>query len=261
MKIFYENFDGIEYLLYEYFPNFKYFKIRTEEINNKDKIFKIKSNLQFNEPSKMNLKSIFSSIICKYCNNCIEIENSDRLPSIGWEELVDHWSCHNNEFKSLLNLKPKPRTNSILYSNFYFLINSINYCCWKENKENQILKIFYNEINTIYDDKDIIYIFLEEYFKNNDILQINNVIIKFYNESIIAMEENDENNGLHEYFYKSLKVGYKIVNKKHEKKEINEYYRERIIALLNENKIDRKIDGYILSFIFSDKTKIKEIRK
>lgn len=191
--------------------------ICTEKINSLY-IYKFK-NQNFNvKNNSFKIESLFS-----------EYEHANKLPEDGWQELIDYWSCHNSEFRSVLDLKMRPRKNGVLYSYFYFIKDR---------------KIFYNEL---FDEEicdKIIFNFFENHFVNNNSFVFFcgcNIEVKFFN--VVYLEEND---GLK----KAFKVGYKETKKIPKYSDaINEYFSKMILNRLVENKLDIEILGYKLSFI------------
>lgn len=144
----------------------------------------------------------------------------NRLPQEGWQELIDCWSCHDNEFKSMLELDMKPRKNGILASNFYIIAsdNVLPNCCKAK------VRCFYNELIHNYSDNMFIFKFFEEYFfhKSSIVLKNSGLIYEiklFYRCGVV------HNNICKEAF----KVGYKISEKpEDEDSYIGEYFKNMI---------------------------------
>lgn len=213
--------------------------IEKEEIINNTKIYtiiiknKIKTNFQ-----SFNLKDI-KTIKCSHGEE-FDFKFINKLPQEGWQELIDCWSCHNCEFKSMLDLKIKPRKNGILVSNFYLLAdeNAIPSCC------KNIAKFSYENLKFDFSDSLFIYNFFEEYFfgKNSLIFQFKNknYEIKLFYKCLLFIKD----------FEKSLKIGIKITEKIPDFDVfIPDYYKEKIIENINANKINVLILGYEISFI------------
>ena len=172
------------------------------------------------------------------------------LPQEGWEELVDCWSCHNCEFKTMLDLKPRPRKEGVLVSDFFLLINDVDLpeCCKKNTA--CIRKLFYNEV--VLDgvsDAAIIYSYLNTYFKSNAslFLEANHKkyeIRCFYKATLISANDNSIEKK------ESIKVGIKETHKRFDSgKNINRFYSEAIYNTIMSNKIDISMLGYCISFI------------
>ncbi|KAH9411496.1 hypothetical protein HK407_05g08710 [Ordospora pajunii] len=186
------------------------------------------------------------------CIHGIEIEHTsiNILPQEGWEELVDCWSCHNCEFKTVLDLKPKPRKEGILVSDFFLLINDMDLpeCCKKNTP--CIRKLFYNEL--VLDgipETAIIYSYLNTYFKTNAslFLEVNHKkyeIRCFYKATLVSA--NDDALEKQE----SIKVGIKETHKRFESSNnINQFYSQAICSTIMSNKIGISMLGYCISFI------------
>lgn len=96
-------------------------------------------------------------------------ESVNRLPQDGWQELIDCWSCHDSEFRGMLDLKIRPRRMGILTSNFYFIAHEsvLPPCCSGRSK------LFYGDVVTRHPRRSYIYKFFEEYFesKNSIVLE------------------------------------------------------------------------------------------
>ncbi|KAF7684379.1 hypothetical protein TCON_0424 [Astathelohania contejeani] len=183
---------------------------------------------------------------CK-CGKQIKYESLNRLPLDGWEELINCWSCHDSEFKSMLDLKIKPRKMGILYSNFYLLINGedLPKCCFNVQG---IQQIFYNQLNVLDPEKLLFFYFEELFFNSSNFLFIVNSVkyeIKYFHDAVVLSIEEDSIN-----VNKALKVGYKITNKVVKNpKHINEYYLKELIRILNDNSLKLKILDFEISFL------------
>lgn len=180
---------------------------------------------------------------CKHGKNLNYI-TSNKLPSENWDELIEFWSCHNNEFASIKNLTIKIRPKGILLSSFYLLINNedLPSCC--KSQENTV-KIWFNELSCI-DHKNISYDYLEEYFLNNNALIIcyNNVYyeIKFFYTCQNLIIKNL-------IFNRCMKLGIKEKKGKYKLSEnINNFYMEFIFK--NIKKLDIKVMEYQIGFFY-----------
>lgn len=194
-------------------------------------------------PFKNDNKSIdllkINNLRCIHNKN-INFSEIHRLPQEGWQELIDCWSCHNNEFKGMLDLKIKPRKGGILVSNFYLLADKeiLPNCCNKKEK------IFYNEIFSNFSTNQLIFKFFEEQFdmKNTIILLIKGkkYEIKMMYRCITIRKDINE----------SFKVGFKeTVKNNDEDLYIGEYYKEKILEELINNSLEIDYLGYKFSFV------------
>lgn len=186
----------------------------------------------------IDLYTLFTQIKCK-CGTLLAFSKLKRLPEEGWEELIDYWSCHNSEFKSMLDLKIQPRKGEALVSHFYFLANKSDMCCYEGD---DIMKIFYNEVN--FSSREIIYTFFVNYFLHNNSLRFavgeDVYEIKLF-DSVIIMKEK---------YHEAFKVGFRICRKKCNRATVlNEYFAKIILDVLYENKLDIVVLNYSLSFI------------
>lgn len=169
-----------------------------------------------------------------------------RLPQEGWEELIDCWSCHDNEFKGLLDLKVKPRSSGILVSNFYLMAGEkvLPECCKLRDK------IFYNELICEFTAEQFIFKFFEEHFemKNSIVLKVGEKsyeIKLFYRCVLIERSELCMSNE-----HDAFKVGYKETAKsKDDDSFIGDYFKSKIVNQLDKNSIKLSALGYTLSFI------------
>ncbi|KAM0676046.1 hypothetical protein GVAV_000007 [Gurleya vavrai] len=177
---------------------------------------------------------------CK-CGLKINFVSKNLMPSEGWQELVDLWSCHNMEFRSMLDLKPKPRKNSVLLSNFYFLANANDFCCLNLD----LNKIFYNEIFDFKNCLKIVFHHFKTFFMHNNRYQF--VYDNFLYEVMIFEDVFIENG---EYKGEAIKVGYKSIKKCELVSEnINEYFCKLIYKILVDNEIEILVRSYKLSYI------------
>lgn len=185
--------------------------------------------------------------VCCHGND-IEYLSINSLPSEGWEELIECWSCHNNEFKSVLDLKIRPRPKGILLSHLYFILNNedLPACCSVSTKT--IRKIFMNEVAVDgYTNQFFLFQFLKENFKMNIhfLYTFENKAYEmtyFYKCRIYMLENGNLNS------YNALKVGVKETNKKViDKESINNYFVELLHTKMVETGI--RILGYDVGFI------------
>lgn len=175
--------------------------------------------------------------------NRIEFKSINRLPQQGWEELIDCWSCHNNEFKGMLDLEIKPRKEGVLVSNFYMLPHPdiLPQCC--SNKR----KIFYNEVKCRFSEKQFIYKFFQEHFevKSSLVLEVEDVKyeIKVFYACILIKNDPEE-------AIDAFKVGFRISDKKKDDDSfVGDYFKRQIIENLKENSLKVNILGFEASFI------------
>ena len=118
----------------------------------------------------------------------------NRLPQEGWEELIDCWSCHNCEFKTMLGLTPRPRAGGLLLSDLFLLANDADLpvCC--QRGDLSVRKLFYNEVlPSGCSHKTLAYSYLDSHFQNNSALllevdQERYEIRCFYKTMLVAME-------------------------------------------------------------------------
>lgn len=170
----------------------------------------------------------------------LQFSSVNRLPQEGWEELIDCWSCHNSEFRSMLDLKMVPRKNGILVSNFYLLAhrNVVPLCCREKTK------LFYNELCIGYPYSHLVYKFFEEYFANKGsiVLEYEKKAfeIKLFYKCILFKDA----------FKEALKVGIKETDKQPDCDGfIGEFFKQVIFDEIEQNSLGIKIMGYSLSFI------------
>lgn len=223
--------------LFKDYKGIKYSIVSKEEVQGVD-VYTLKLNEVIIEDYKLNFIDV-GSLKCKH-GNTIAYENINMMPHDGWEELIDCWSCHDGEFKKMLDLKIKPRQKGILVSNLYIIPNEkiMPACC--KNK----YKLFFNETICKYSDNDIIFNFFDDYFRSKSILIIH------YNDEFYDIK----------FFYscwifrfnmeKAIKIGFrKIKNVQATQISINDHYSSFIINELQRNSLGIKTIGYELSFI------------
>ncbi|KAM0680810.1 hypothetical protein GINT2_001084 [Glugoides intestinalis] len=183
-----------------------------------------------------------SNVKCTHGNNIV-FKTVHRLPQDSWQELIDCWSCHNNEFKEMLNLKISPRPGGILLSNFYLLANqdTLPECCKGESK------FFYNEIKCVFSDSLFIYKFFEEHFeaKSTLVLRIEdkNYEIKLFYSCVLCKADSCD-------IVDAFKVGFKITDKNNDNdSSVGEYFKNQIFTSLKNNSLKIAILDYEVSFI------------
>lgn len=242
-----ENGDGYIYNDLNIYKNLIDFTTTNIETVNKTCIYSI---------SKINLKQTTNLVNFSYSNyklkcpheKIIDYLTANKLPREGWEELIECWSCHDNEFKTMLDLNIKPRQKGILVSDLYFLINDCDlpFCCSKN--KNSIRKIFFNEIKVEgYSDQNFLYNFFMNYFKSNSLFFYESggksyEINFFYHCTIVLVKDGKLDN------YKAMKVGVKETEKKvSEQNFINDYFKTQIQKSIS--KIGVEVLNYEVGFI------------
>ncbi|WUR04176.1 putative polyadenylation protein [Vairimorpha necatrix] len=195
---------------------------------------------------------------CKHFNK-IEYSSYNLLPSEDWHELIDCWSCHNNEFASVKDLKIKVRPKGLLISSFFLFINKSDLpeCCQDHNnsesfiqdfKSNKTIKLWFNELENV-DHKKVIFDYLFTYFKYN------NIFIFKYKDKIYEMK----------FFYtldffiinknqytKSMKIGIRENPNLYFKPKNNEFINDFYIEMIYNEilYLDIEILNYKTGFIF-----------
>lgn len=170
----------------------------------------------------------------------LRFSSVNRLPQEGWQELIDCWSCHDHEFRSLLDLKIIPRKSGILVSNFYLLAHEdvLPPCCTGRTK------LFYNELDTGYPHSHFVYKFFEEYFANKNSIVLDRekkaLEIKLFYKCVLF--ENT--------FKEAFKIGIKETDKQLDSDSfIGEFFKKMIFDEIYQNCLGIKAMGYDLSFI------------
>jgi ubiquitin-protein ligase E3 D len=195
-------------------------------------------------------------IKCKH-SNVVGYETYNHLPQEGWEELVDHWSCHNSEFKSVLDLRPTPRHGGLLVSGLFLLINSDDMpeCCRRDGFP--VLKMFHNEICLEgYTHSLLIYLYLRSYFETHEkffLVRGNEKyeVKPFYFPKIFKMRNDAASDVLMEY--NAIKVGFRRTDRIAGKSEyVNEFYMNAIYGELMANEVGAEVLGYRVSFITAE---------
>lgn len=176
---------------------------------------------------------------CKH-GKLFDIKTIHRLPQEGWEELIDCWSCHDSEFKSMLDLKMTPRENGILVSNFYFIAhkNIVPSCCFPQ------VRYFFNETTSSLSNSMLVYKYFEEHFMMKNFLVLNldgkYFEIKIFYKCVVVQDTQ----------YLAFKVGFKETTKiVEEDTHIGAFFKNEIMKHLNENSLKIPLLGYELSFI------------
>ena len=231
------NYDEVQYYL-------KNFKIINMKIVNDIIIYTINYQILYKNTE------IQLEIKCKH-NKIIQYKRLNKMPHLNWEELVDSWSCHKSEFKSLKNINIKSIDGRIMIGDFFCVIPKINipYCCKTNIDDNCSVKIFYNELHINISDNKIIYDFFKEYFYSYYTLFLNLNIIKLeirylYDCNILLI-----NNKSHQKQCKAIKIAVRITNKVDDIKEINDYYKNAILNHIKNNNLNIKFNDYTISYI------------
>ncbi|KAI5174471.1 hypothetical protein PAEPH01_2083 [Pancytospora epiphaga] len=178
--------------------------------------------------------------ICCLHGTPINYQSINRLPHDGWEELIDCWSCHKGEFKSMVNLEIKPRKGGILVSDFYMIADKgvIPSCC------GGVSKIYYNNLIINYSAQTLLYLFFNDYFQSKSLLVIEQdgvtyEIKYFYNCLLLS-----------DAIRRAIKVGIKITDKNADTERfLNTFYIDQIIKELTSTATNTKVLGYDLAFI------------
>lgn len=179
-------------------------------------------------------------VACPHGNR-IEYASVNRLPQEGWQELIDCWSCHSNEFRSMLDWQIRPRAGGLLTSNFYLIAHeaSLPGCCAGR------ARLFYHELGMRYSARNFIYKFFEEYFqsKNSIVLESKGQRheIKFFYRCVILERKTA---------VAAIKIGVRETEKTCcEDAFVGEYYKDKIMEEIADNSIGVETIGYALSFI------------
>lgn len=171
----------------------------------------------------------------------IDYKTSNRLPHPDWHDLLDYWSCHDGEFRTLLELQTKPRVGGILLGDFHIVVHHdlLPPCCQSTPL------LFYNELSEkMFDDDFIIYNFFREYFmsKNKFCFTLKGrwYELKFFYACTYFRTS----------YRPALKVGIKPINGgENPACLLNEFYYHRIMENIESNSIGISLMGYTLSFI------------
>lgn len=243
------NNDGYIYLQKDDNTNIRHYKdkIVSHEIIDSINIYAVKDLC-----NTINLSDSDNSMLEFKCKHGINIQYSslNLLPSENWHELIDCWSCHDNEFANVKNLRIKVRPNGILLSSFFILINSCDLpICCQVQEPTHVKKIWLNNLQGV-NHKKLIFFYLATYFNSNSvyIFQYEGKIYEiklFYTCKCLIYEDKK--------YYNVMKIG---IKEKHNiyfddtkmKETINEYY----IKLIYESilHINIKILDYQTGFIY-----------
>ncbi|KAI4290906.1 ubiquitin-protein ligase E3 D [Pancytospora philotis] len=178
-------------------------------------------------------------ILCKHGRQ-LDYRSINRLPQEGWQELIDCWSCHDCEFKSMLDLKVAPREFGILTANFYLLAHpsALPECC------RHTPRLYYNELRTGYSDRNYIYLFLDEYFQHKSALVVSKdgrcyEIKRFYKCVLLGPEPTC-----------AIKVGIRDTEKADSGSGFtNEYFIDRLLEEVAETAVGITVLGYGVAFV------------
>lgn len=226
------------------YPNIKY-EVERSEVVNGYFIYTLKIFGEVNADVNFNYQNL-GKIYCEHGNE-IKYTSANRLPSEGWEELIDCWSCHSNEFKEVLKLKKKVRKGGILVGSFYCIPDSgiMPECCRGHKK------LYFDKIKSRFSVNNFIFGFLEEYFTNRNIFVVEGsngekYSVKFFYKCVLLKEGKQ---------IIAIKVGVRksyndeVKNDDGKEEFINESFRMAMIELLNKNMLSIEALGYKLSFI------------
>lgn len=236
----FSTFKGLKGLDFLYMENQEEVKIMAVSI--------LENSLLWSEDSEAE-EALPNAFRCLHGNEMIH-KSLNRLPQEGWEELIDCWSCHNCEFRTMLNLSPRPREGGLLLSDFFFLINDSDLprCC--RNNDSSVRKLFYNEVlQHGCTHEALVYSYLGSYFQNRNLLllEVNQTryeIRYFYKTMVITIE----NKSLCKR--EAMKVGIKETSKPVEKNEsINEFYSKLIYGTVVSAAIGATALGYRISLV------------
>ncbi|EJW02880.1 hypothetical protein EDEG_02704 [Edhazardia aedis USNM 41457] len=214
---------------------------KKEIVNNTTILYlDVKKSFEINNET-LDFKSLFDNLKCNLCKKKLNIESINKLPSDGWEELIDFWSCHASEFKTMLELKMKPRKNGILVSDFYFISYQKKLCCRLFETE----KVYYNIIFENKKCQMLLYMFLSKYFVHNNSFLFsheNDVYeIKLF-DRVYVLEDN--------CLHPALKIGFNVSKKLYKKNEsMNNFFCNLLYLEVIKNNMNVNLVGYNLSFI------------
>ncbi|ELA46008.1 hypothetical protein VCUG_02503 [Vavraia culicis subsp. floridensis] len=201
-------------------------------------VYTVEKAYDTNEEPTADIIPHIKEIYCR-CNKVIDYQNLSLLPSHNWHEYIDLWSCHNSEFKSTLDFKPKARHKCIILGAFFMIPDRHTYChsCYQD-------RIFYNEVNWNIPNDDVVYMALCKHFESNTYFYIaDRIEIILFGRCYFGDVEDGQ-------MFPALKIGFKTVkNRENESELLNSFFREKIICTLTKNKLGIKMLDYDISFI------------
>lgn len=241
----------------------EYVIIRTGKLLESPEIdsLEMKINSEYEERMKRSLKVI--SCLCGCSKK--EVKSILRLPSDGWEELVDMWSCHNREFSHLTEQEMRPKKEGVLYSTLYLTaeVEKAPDCLVKKYQKiesdklpyMEMMKIFYNEVSTGLPDEYFLFHYLYDIFQTRQEILLEGEY--FYSVRLIDVTYTYEGEPVdNPLLLLTLKVLYKKITapenrKTPEKKDenINHYYTNKLIQIIEKNRLNIEIKDRKISFI------------
>lgn len=201
-------------------------------------------------------------ITCRCGEEELHNESALRLPSANWEELIDFWSCHNREFEQMASRQMRPRTNGILYSHFYFVVerHRVPKCLSLPHREkvggqgprfpkDGLVRIYYNEVVNPFGCEHLAFSYLSEHFQMDKTLHLR-AGSAGYSIKYIGRAEMCAGKYPPGPLGSGIKVGFRpSAQPGGEDPEINEYFASQIVECMRANSTGTYLNGYEISFI------------
>ncbi|KAH9386084.1 uncharacterized protein NEMAJ01_0980 [Nematocida major] len=220
--------------------------------------------MEINSDLEGRMKRMLKQISCMCGCSVVENKSALRLPSDGWEELVDMWSCHNREFAHLAEREIRPKKDGVLYSTLHLLIEPERAPkCLKPCEStsgpsaaaSKPAKLFYNQMQLPVPDEYLLFHYVYDLFQTNKEISVGDTY------TICLLDTTHTYAGeltMDPVFSLSMKIGYAHIEKTaankcavatEENAHINEHYTEKLIEIMHRNSIKVEMNGRPVTFI------------
>ena len=200
--------------------------------------------------------------LCIRCKHGAEfkIRASKSFLREGWEELLDCWTCCQNEANVLLGKKVTIGNEAVLTSDFYMYIPSESFpgCC-RVGMEERVNKLFYNQIEWKVPHGLLVFRYFDDLFERKNSFLFDHATsayeVKFFHRTSLYRETGDAF-----FVERAIKVGIKKTKRPlQDSGNINRYFKDKIYRILQENSTEIEIFGYKVCFIPENTDKDAEL--
>lgn len=189
------------------------------------------------------MRAHLARVQCKCGCTIIQNDALHRLPSEGWEEMVDAWSCHSREFEHLAQKPLRPRKTGVLFHPLYFLIGTDRSpACLKHKKLQDPMQVFYNEVTLGVPDECLLFHYLYEIFQAKRKHEINGQIelvcleiTQVYKGPISSLKKMPNPVTALKLAYKKKAQATEQASTTRDSASLNAHFAESLLRILNSN--------------------------
>ncbi|KAI5185735.1 hypothetical protein NEHOM01_1027 [Nematocida homosporus] len=198
---------------------------------------------------------VLKSFGCKCGCSWVESESILRLPSGGWEELIDMWSCHDREFKHFADKKLVPRTRGLLYGPLHLVLGRerVPKCLVAESGGDGV--VCYSALSLGIGDEFLLFHYLYERFQRESSI----VVVGEQKMTLSLLDTTYVVRGELSSVFASpkpilaLKVAYTLMETgRKEDLEVSAYFATKLLDILQQNTVAESSEIGTIAFILAN---------